>query len=158
MSEDELSEDGPFAASSTALAPSSTAPPASHTQGERYGRTPSARRTGRILALAFGAAVVLVIGSWVVWAGLDGTGSTVNTQDKAHTVVNDHRVDVTFVVGRDPGRTVSCAVEAQNDGHAVVGWKIVDVPASNRRDEQITTTVLTTEAAVTGLIDSCWLT
>ena len=158
MSEDEQSEDGPFAASSEALAPSSTRAPASDTRAERYGSTPKARRTGRFIALAFGAAVVVVIGSWVVWAGLDGARSTVNTQDKAHTVVDDRRVDVTFVVGRDPGAAVTCAVEAQNEAHAVVGWKLVDVPASKQRDEQITTTVLTTEGAVTGLVDSCWLT
>ena len=158
MDDDELTEDGPFAASSKAFAPSSTLPPASYTRGERYGRTPSSKRNGRLIALLFGGAVVLVIGAWVIWAGLDGAQSTVNTQDRAHTVVSDHRVDVTFDIGMDPGRSATCAVEAQNEAHAVVGWKIIDVPSSAQRDQEITTTVLTTEAAVTGLVDSCWLT
>ena len=158
MNEDELSEDGPFAATSAPLAPSSTAEPASNVRAERYGRTPATRKRGRIIALAFGAAVVVVIGSWVVWAGFDGTASTVDAQDRAFTIVSDTRVDVAVTVSVDSGRAVSCAVEAQNSDHAVVGFKVIDVPASTQRTQQITTTVLTTEPAVTGTLDSCWLT
>ncbi|RFA14090.1 hypothetical protein B7R22_10780 [Subtercola boreus] len=158
MSEDERSEDGPFAAASEALAPSSTRPPASTVRGERYGNTAKSRGRGRLIALAFGAAVVVVIGSWVVWAGLDSSRSTVNAQDKGHVVVSNTRVDVTFDVSVDRGIATACAVQAQNEQHAVVGWKVVDIPASTQRDQEVTTTVLTTEPAVTGLIYSCWLT
>ncbi|MEA9985729.1 MULTISPECIES: DUF4307 domain-containing protein [Subtercola] len=158
MSEDELSEDGPFAATMAPLAPSSTAAPASTVRAERYGSTQKTRHRGRVIALAFGGAVVLVIGSWVIWAGLDGTQSTVDAQDKAHTIVSNTRVDVTFDVSADRGKSMACAVEAQNESHAVVGYKIVDIPGSQQRTQEITTTVLTVEPAVTGLIDSCWLT
>ncbi|MEF2978272.1 DUF4307 domain-containing protein [Subtercola sp. YIM 133946] len=158
MNEDELSEDGVFAASTAPLAPASSAAPAANVRAERYGRTPKSGRRNRLLALGFGAAVVLVIGSWVIWAGFDGTASTVDAQDKAYTVVSDTRVDVTLNVSVASGRTVSCAVEAQNEAHAVVGFKVIDVPASAQRTQQITTTVLTTEPAVTGVLDSCWLT
>jgi hypothetical protein len=158
VNEDELSEDGPFAASSAPLAPSSVAEPASNVRAERYGHTPKTRKRGRIIALAFGAAVVVVIGSWVVWAGLDGSASTVDAQNRAFTIVSDSRVDVALTVSVDAGRAVSCAVEAQDESHAVVGYKVIDVPASTQRTQQITTTVLTTEPAVTGTLDSCWLT
>jgi hypothetical protein len=104
------------------------------------------------------AAVVLVIGSWVIWAGLDGSRSTVDAQDKGHVVISNTRVDVTFDVSVDRGVATACAVQAQNEQHAVVGWKVVDIPAASVRDQEITTTVLTTEPAVTGLIYSCWLT
>ena len=158
MSEDELSEDGPFAAASPSTAPSSTVAPASSARGDRYGNTAKSRSRGRLIGVLFGGAVVLVIGSWVVWAGLDGSRSTVDAQDKAHVVVSATRVDVTFDVSVDRGIATACAVQAQNEDHAVVGWKVVDIPASTVRDQEITTTVLTTERAVTGLIYSCWLT
>lgn len=158
MNDDELSEDGPFAATSAPLAPASTVAPASDVRAERYGRTPNSRKRGRAVAIGFGAAVVIVIGTWVIWAGFDGTASTVDAQDQAYTVVGPTRVDLTLNVSVASGKTVSCAVEAQNESHAVVGFKVIDVPASTQRSQQITATVLTTEPAVTGVLDSCWLT
>ena len=158
MSEDEWSEDGPFAATSEQTAPSSSLAPASTVRGERYGHTARSRGRGRLIALLFGGAVVVVIGSWVIWAGLDGARSTVDAQDKGHVIVSNTRVDVTFDVSVDRGIATACVVQAQNEKHAVVGWKVVDIPASNQRDQEITTSVLTTEPAVTGLIYSCWLT
>jgi hypothetical protein len=158
VSEDELSEDGPFVAASESTAPSSTVAPASTVRGERYGNTAKSRGRGRLIAAVFGGAVVLVIGSWVIWAGLDGSRSTVDAQDKGHVVISNTRVDVTFDVSVDRGVATACAVQAQNEQHAVVGWKVVDIPAASVRDQEITTTVLTTEPAVTGLIYSCWLT
>ncbi|RFA20035.1 DUF4307 domain-containing protein [Subtercola boreus] len=158
MSEDELSEDGPFAATSASTAASSTLAPASTVRSERYGNTAKSRGRGRLIAVLFGGAVVLVIGAWVIWAGLDSSRSSVDAQDQAHVVVSATRVDVTFTVSADRGQATACVVEAQNEDHAVVGWKVVDIPASTQRDQEITTAVLTTEPAVTGLIYSCWLT
>jgi hypothetical protein len=39
-----------------------------------------------------------------------------------------------------------------------VGWKVVDIPASDVATRGITETVRTTEQSVTGLIYRCWLT
>ena len=55
------------------------------------------------------------------------------------------------------GRAVDCAVEAQNSGFGVVGWKIVHLPASDQRSVTYTTSLATSERAVTGLIYRCWL-
>ena len=53
---------------------------------------------------------------------------------------------------------MSCALQAQNSTFAIVGWTIVDVPASDRRVRTLGADVRTTELAVTGLIYRCWLT
>ena len=57
-----------------------------------------------------------------------------------------------------PGTTASCALEALNEKYAVIGWKIVELPASSERTRSFTDVVRTSEPAVTGLIYRCWLT
>lgn len=132
--------------------------PAATTLDERYGRTPDRRRRSRLglWIAAVGFAIVLV--SWVVWGGLDGAGASVETRDIGHTVTDELSTEVTWEVSLPVGSSASCALEAQNAVHSVVGWKVVDLPASDDRTRQFTETVRTTELAVTGLIYRCWLT
>lgn len=123
----------------------------------RYGRTPQRRRSTRRFAwiAASGFAVVLV--AWVVWGGLDSLRTDVDVFDTGHLVIDERAVSVTWQVTMDPGTAARCAVEAQNEAHAIVGWKVVDVPASPLRTRSITQEVATSELAVTGLINRCWL-
>ena len=124
----------------------------------RYGRTPTRRRRSRLFGwiAASGFAVVLV--AWVIWGGLDSTTSGVNADDTTHSVVDDHQVRVGWRITLPPGDTATCALQAQNAAHSIVGWKIVDVPASAERTQNFSATVNSSELAVTGLIYRCWLT
>ncbi|MCS5715295.1 DUF4307 domain-containing protein [Herbiconiux sp. CPCC 205716] len=155
---DEEREDG----ASVAAPPGSPASEAvvadSPALAERYGRTKARRAGGRLLAWIAGGAVALVLVVWVVWAGLDGTNATIATQDTAHEVLDDHSVRVEFDVTVPTGSTAGCVVQALNDGFAVVGWKIVELPASDSPTRSFTEIVRTSELASTGLISSCWLT
>ncbi len=123
----------------------------------RYGRTPRARRSARRWLVVAASAFVAVFTAWVVWGGLDGTTDAVDVLDTGHRIVDDRTVEVTWQVTMQPGETAACAIEAQNEAHGIVGWRIVDIPASDRRTRSITETVATTELAVTGLIYRCWL-
>ena len=124
----------------------------------RYGRTRGdARRTRLILIVAAAGFAVVLVG-WLVWAGLLSPGADLEAVDTGHTVVDDSLVQVRYQLTVEPGETVSCAFQAQNSTFAIVGWKIVDVPASERRVRTLGTDVRTTELAVTGLIYRCWLT
>ncbi len=125
---------------------------------ERYGRTPGRRRWGRRGAWAAAAAFVAVFTAWVVWGGLSGTTTSVDTVDAAYKVIDDRSVSITFRAALPPGSSASCALQAQNQAHGIVGLKIVDVPESDVRVRSITSVVNTTELAVTGLIYRCWLT
>ncbi|WP_368499309.1 DUF4307 domain-containing protein [Herbiconiux sp. A18JL235] len=124
----------------------------------RYGRTPGRRMRGRLIAGIAGAAVAVVIAAWVVWAGLDGTNSTIGTQDTAHRVIDDRSVEVSFDVTIPVGDTASCVVQALSEKFAVVGWKVIDIPASDRATQSFSELVRTSELATTGLIYDCWLT
>ena len=132
-------------------------PAASAALDARYGRTPNRRLWNRRGILTVAAAFVVVFGVWVVWGGFDGSASTLDVVDSAHTIVDDHTVSVTWQLTVTPGTAVRCAVQAQNEAHGIVGWKQLDIPASTLRSRSLTTTVNTTEQAVTGLIYRCWL-
>lgn len=125
---------------------------------ERYGRTAASRRRTLILGIVAGAAVLLVVGAWVVWVGLFSPGAALETRDLGYVTHGSESVDIRFEVSTDPGTAVSCALQALNEQFAIVGWKIVDLPLSDQRTRSFEENVRVTEDAVTGLIYRCWLT
>ena len=124
----------------------------------RYGRTRSASRRTRVVVVASALAFVVVFAAWLLWAGILGAPAQFQAEDTAHSIVGDSAVDVTWQFTVEPGTDARCAVQALNSTFAIVGWKVVDVPASTQRTRDLTQRVLTTEPAVTGLIYRCWLT
>ena len=124
----------------------------------RYGRTRSASRRTRVVVIASALAFVAVFAAWLLWAGILGAPAQFQAEDTAHSIVGDSAVDVTWQFTVEPGADARCAVQALNSTFAIVGWKVVDVPASTQRTRDLTQRVLTTEPAVTGLIYRCWLT
>ncbi|NIJ05930.1 hypothetical protein FHR78_002484 [Frigoribacterium faeni] len=123
----------------------------------RYGRSSATRRRGRWIAIAVAASFVLVFAAWVVFAAFDGDGSKVEGTDVGYTVLDDRAVDVQYTVSVAPGTAVDCAVQAQNQKFSIVGWKVVHLPASSTHSTTYTTSLATSERAVTGLIYECWL-
>ncbi|HWR85335.1 MAG TPA: DUF4307 domain-containing protein [Rhodoglobus sp.] len=127
------------------------------TLDERYGRTPDARRRVRWIAIGTAVLFAVAFAAWLVWGGLGGAPAQLQTRDIAHTIVDDRTVEVRWSFSVEPGTPAQCAVQALNESFGIVGWKVVDVPASDRYTRQFTETVLTSEQAVTGLIYRCWL-
>ncbi|WP_440711183.1 DUF4307 domain-containing protein [Herbiconiux sp. YIM B11900] len=125
---------------------------------QRYGRTPGSRARGKLIAWLGGIGVAVVITAWVVWGGLSGSAATLKTQDTAHLVVDSRSVQVDFDLTIPRGDTASCVVQALSEKFAVVGWKVVDIPASDSATRSFSETVRTSELASTGLIYNCWLT
>lgn len=124
----------------------------------RYGRTPHRRRRDRLILIIVGAFFTVVLVAWVIWAGLDNGQASIGAQDIAHSVIDDSTVSVTWQVSVTEGTPVSCAIQAQNESHAIVGWKIVDLPASTSYNNRYKEVMHTSQRAVTGLIYRCWLT
>jgi hypothetical protein len=125
---------------------------------ERYGRAPHVKRRQRRLGWIAGGVFALIFCAWVIWAALDTVGpASLEVKDTAHAVVDERTVSVTFQLSIATGTTSYCAVQALNDTFAVVGWKVVEIPASEQRTRSFTETVTTTERASTGLIYRCWL-
>ena len=131
------------------------------TQGsvaERYGRTDAHRRRRLTIGIAAAAGVLVVVVAWVVWVGLFTPSASLETRDTGYVTRADDSVDIRFEVTVEPGTPVSCALQALNAEFAIVGWKIVELPAGTERTRAFVENVRVTEPAVTGLIYRCWLT
>ena len=125
---------------------------------ERYGRTQGHRRRTRTIGIVAAAAVLFVVGAWVVWVGLFSPSASLESRDVGYAAGEGGTVDIRFEVSTAPGTTVSCALQALNREYAIVGWKIVDLPASNERTRVFDENLRVTEPAYSGLIYRCWLT
>jgi hypothetical protein len=123
----------------------------------RYGRSPRSRGVERRVLWALGGIIAVVFAAWVVLVAFDGTSASLETNDVAHEIIDEHSVRVSFTVNVAPGTETVCAVQALNEDHAIVGWKIVEIPASAERNRVITETVRTSQQSNTGLINTCWL-
>lgn len=123
----------------------------------RYGRTRGSRARNLTVMIAGAVMLVLVFGAWVIWAGWDNGGANLDSDTIGHRVSSDSLVSVTWQVSVTVGMPVSCAIQAQNEAHGIVGWKIVELPASTTFTRQYTEEIRTTQRAVTGLIYRCWL-
>ena len=125
----------------------------------RYGRTRTNRTRDRLLLVGGAVVVAIVLVAWVVWAGLDGQKPSVQATDTAHRLMNEQRaVEVSWTLSVPPGNETACIVEALDEDFTVVGWRVVEIPASERHLRTFTETVRVAREANTGLISSCWLT
>jgi hypothetical protein len=124
----------------------------------RYGRTPGKKRRDRWIYLIAGALCAIVVVTWVIWAGLDQAGSTLDAQDTGNTILDGRTVSISYQVSMPVGSTASCALQVQNEAHAIVGWRVVTLPASVKYTTAHTDTVRSSEPGVIGLIYRCWLT
>ncbi|GAB3037000.1 hypothetical protein GCM10027052_14450 [Parafrigoribacterium mesophilum] len=122
----------------------------------RYGRRKPLPRGARWAVIGAVGALVLALGIWLVAGSLGG--SALETNDLGHRVIDQYSVTINFELSVPPGSATSCALQAQNEQHGIIGWKIVDIPASDRFTRSFTQTVRTAERAFTGLIYRCWLT
>ncbi|MCU1514612.1 MAG: hypothetical protein JWO10_1702 [Microbacteriaceae bacterium] len=125
---------------------------------ERYGRTPSKKRRDRTWLIVLGSIFAVVVIAWVAWAGLDQAGGSLESEDAGNTIIDSRSVSVNFLVSMPAGNTASCALQVQNEQHAIVGWKVVAIPASTKHTQSFTEIVQSSELGVIGLIYRCWLT
>jgi hypothetical protein len=124
----------------------------------RYGRTPQKRRRDRWLYIGGGVAVAIVVIAWVIWAGLDQAGASLETEDVGSVIINASTVQVNYEVSMPVGQTAKCALQVQAADHSIVGWKIVNVPASKQFTNNYSEIVRAVGKPTTGLIYECWLT
>lgn len=124
----------------------------------RYGRTPDARRRTRWIAIGAGVAFAVAFVAWLWWGGLLGAPAQLQARDIGHEILAPDLVSVTWQLTTEPGVTSACAVQALNEAFGIVGWRVVELPASDEPTRTFTVQVRTAEPAVTGLIYRCWLT
>ena len=114
----------------------------------RYGQQPTSRKTIWVLAIS-GLVAIVSFAAWVAFSQerLSHTDVGFSVKDEWHT-------EVTFDVNKNAGDVVACNVQALNQQYGIVGWKEVVVP-TEQSAARITTTINTTERAVTALVHGC---
>jgi hypothetical protein len=122
---------------------------------ERYGRRRSRRRRvlGWMVVGAVASALVVGLG----WATVARSLAAVDVDDTGYAVADRRTVTVSFQFSAPPGVTIACALEAQDEDHGIVGWRIVQYPPSEARAQSFTETIPTVALATTGLVNSCWV-
>ncbi|WP_144877108.1 DUF4307 domain-containing protein [Microbacterium sp. 1.5R] len=119
---------------------------------DRYGRT-RRRRAPWIVLIAVAALLVGAFG----WSIVTEQMNNVDSDDLGFDLVDEHTVDVRFQITGAQGKDVVCVVEALDEEFGVVGWKVVEIPASDAHAQALSATVPTVSAATTGLVNSCWV-
>lgn len=130
--------------------------PATGVPPGRYGRepTPTGRRR-RVVALW----VVGLVGVAVtLWIGLGAARTPVHWQDVGFTLNGAESVEVVFEVSRlDASDAIECRLQALNAQYAQVGARTVTLAPSDQKVHRLSAVVATSEAAVTGIVDRCWV-
>ncbi|CAI9400540.1 DUF4307 domain-containing protein [Aestuariimicrobium sp. T2.26MG-19.2B] len=115
-------------------------------------RYPRGRR-GSWVAAALVIAVLL--GGWMVWAGLERATPGVSGQLHGYRVVDDQTVVTTVKVHRpDPGVAATCTVQAQAISGEVVGERTFPVSGSTQDTTQ-EVTLHTSLRATTAILVGC---
>lgn len=119
------------------------------------------KRNAAIAALAVGM-------GFLAWVSTSSSMSSVTFKDIGYTTVDATQAAIDFQVTREPGTKVQCAVKALDSKFAIVGWKVVDIPAALPGSGEVSVTdggrtvalreVLRTESqSVSAVVDSCWI-
>jgi ABC-type transporter Mla subunit MlaD len=114
----------------------------------RYGQSPDRTKTIWVLAV-MGLVAVIGFAAWVAFSQ-----ERLSFEDVGFSVKDQWHTEVTFDVNKDAGETVFCNVQALNQQYGIVGWREIQVPV-DRSSVRITTTINTTEEAVTALVHGC---
>lgn len=122
---------------------------------QRYGRRGRLSRGARV-ALVLAGLALLVAGVTVVFSWTRAAQPGVTATLLSYRVVSAEQVDVRFTVAKDAAAAAVCRVVAKNRYADVVGSLDVTIPAG-RSQTATSVSLVTTERAIVGLVDSCRL-
>lgn len=146
----------------TSEEPTPAGPPASTSLANRYGGQKRALTRGARRNLVI-AALIAAVG-FAAWLATSSAQAPVTYKDLGYSTVDATLTEVDFQVVKSPAATAKCAVKALDSTFAIVGWKVVEVGPNEPREgadggrTTVQRTALRTEsAAVSGVVDSCWI-
>ncbi|MDT0117616.1 DUF4307 domain-containing protein [Microbacterium sp. PRF11] len=122
---------------------------------DRYGRTRSPRR--RFAGWAVVAVLALGAIGFLAWTTVSNSLGSVTATDTGFTVIDDKSVSTTFQITAPTGEPVACALEARDEEHGTVGWRVVEYPASEDHTRAFTEQIPTLSLATTGFVNACWV-
>lgn len=121
---------------------------------DRYGRR---RSPARRWIIAAGVVVALAVVAFFGWSTVQTSLDAVDVDTTSFHVADAHSVTLGFQITAPTGAPVACAIEAQDEEHGVVGWRVVEIPASDLHARAFREVIPTTALATTGFVNSCWV-
>ena len=136
----------------------------------RYGIKPNSKARNRTLIIAFAAVLVAAFAIWQF--GIGGYNASAATAEVVgYQVPSERQITLNINLTKPGSATATCALQALNVNFGVVGYKEVTFgpdTAKGQPSDMLTTdssqtthqyalTFNTTELAVSGVVDSCWL-
>ena len=122
---------------------------------DRYGRTRSPRR--RIVGWTIVAVLALSAVGYLGYTTFVSSAASVTATDTGFTVNDDTSVSTSFQITAPVGEPVACALEARDEDHGTVGWRVVQYPASDDASRACSETIPTLSLATTGFVNACWV-
>lgn len=122
---------------------------------DRYGRTRSPRR--RIVGWTIVAVLALSAIGYLGYTTFANSAASVTATDTGFTVIDDKTVSSSFQITAPVGKPVACALEARDEDHGTVGWRVVQYPASDDAVRAFSETIPTLSLATTGFVNACWV-
>ncbi len=122
---------------------------------DRYGRTRSPRR--RIVGWSIVAVLALGAIGYLGYTTFASSAASVTATDTGFTVTDDKSVTASFQITAPVGKPVACALEARDEDHGTVGWRVVQYPASDDASRAFSETIPTLSLATPGFVNACWV-
>ena len=122
---------------------------------ERYGRR--GVRKGRRGVIIAAVALAAAAAAWFVWANPVDT-SGLEWSDLSHSIDSPSQVTTTWRLVAPADADVACAITAHGTNSAIVGWRIIDIPATGESVRDLTESMRTSERGTNGFVYGCWLT
>lgn len=123
---------------------------------ERYGRRRSTR--SRVTAWVVGGGIAAIVVLLFAWMTISNSANSIDATTTAFHLEDARSATLNFQLTSPQGQPIACALEAQDEEHGVVGWKIVEYPPSEDHTRAFAEVIPTVGAATTVLVNSCWVT
>jgi hypothetical protein len=122
---------------------------------ERYGR----RRSTRSRVIPWVVVCVLAVAAVAViaWISFGNSANSVSADATSYDVVDARSVTVSFQLTAPADSHVVCVLEADDEQHGIVGWRVVEYPSVQTHSRTYTETIPTVGLATTGLVNTCWV-
>ena len=92
------------------------------------------------------------------WLTVSNSLDDVGFDETGYELVDARTVTVSFQVTPPAGTSFACVVQALDEDFGIVGWRVIEYPASEEVTRAVVETVPTLAQATTGTVHSCWVT
>ncbi|QPE05488.1 DUF4307 domain-containing protein [Microbacterium schleiferi] len=123
---------------------------------DRYGRTPRPLRRHVFWITVATVAALSIVG--LSWLTISNAIDDVGFNETGYELVDARTVRVSFQVTPPAETTFACAVQALDEDFGIVGWRVIEYPASAQITRALVETIRTVAQPTTGTVQSCWAT